>query len=60
MPTTEQVRRHTFEETLRSARDTMQFSEILKLAVDGFKASKMRFAPHRRLAWSSAPLPSSS
>src|SRR6202041_436943 len=50
MPTTEQVRqsdqarRHTFEETLLSARDTMLLSEILKLALDGFKASKMRFA----------------
>lgn len=41
---TRPTRRRTFDETLRSARDTMHLSEILKLAVDGFRASKMRFA----------------
>ena len=38
-----QVRRNTFEETLLSARDTMLLSEILKLAIDSFRASKTRF-----------------
>lgn len=33
-----------FEETLLSARRTMLLSEILKLAMDSFKASKLRFA----------------
>ena len=33
-----------FEETLLSARRTMLMSEILKLAVDSFRASKVRFA----------------
>jgi len=37
----------------------MKLSEILKLAVDGFKASKMRFAL-TALAWSSALARSSS
>src|ERR1039458_4372126 len=36
--------RHTFEETLLSARRTMVLSEILKLAVDSFRVSKLRFA----------------
>ena len=37
--------RHTdFQETLLSARRTMLLSEILKLAVDNFRLSKMRFA----------------
>jgi putative ABC transport system permease protein len=36
-------RRNTFEETLLSARNTMMMSEILKLALDSFKASKTRF-----------------
>ena len=44
MNTTEQVRHHTFEETLLSARRTMVLSEILKLAVDSFRSSKVRFA----------------
>ena len=44
MKTSEEVRRTNFEKTLLSARDTMLLSEILKLAVDGFKASKTRFA----------------
>jgi putative ABC transport system permease protein len=42
-PTTEQIRPTTFEETLVSARRTMMLSEILKLAIDSFKAAKMRF-----------------
>ena len=33
-----------FEETLQSARRTMLASEILKLAMDSFRASKLRFA----------------
>jgi putative ABC transport system permease protein len=33
----------TFESTLRSARSTMMFSEVVRLAVDSFKASKVRF-----------------
>jgi len=36
-------RRSTFESTLRSARSTMMFSEVVRLAVDSFKASKVRF-----------------
>ncbi|MGA2834530.1 MAG: ABC transporter permease [Terracidiphilus sp.] len=44
MNTIEQVRHHTFEETLLSARRTMVLSEILKLAVDSFRSSKVRFA----------------
>ncbi|MGA7343465.1 MAG: ABC transporter permease [Terracidiphilus sp.] len=43
-PTTELARHHAFEETLLSARRTMLMSEILKLAIDSFKASKTRFA----------------
>ena len=41
--TTPQIRPTTFEETLVSARRTMMMSEILKLAIDSFKAAKMRF-----------------
>ncbi len=41
--TTEQIRPVTFEETLVSARRTMVLSEILKIAIDSFKASKARF-----------------
>src|SRR5215471_21443934 len=37
------ARRSTFESTLRSARSTMMFSEVVRLAVDSFKASKVRF-----------------
>src|ERR1035437_497140 len=44
MQPTEPTRRHTFEETLLSARRTMVLSEILKLAVDSFRSSKIRFA----------------
>jgi putative ABC transport system permease protein len=42
-PTTLQTRQDTFQETLVSARRTMLMSEILKLAVDSFRASKTRF-----------------
>ena len=44
MNPTEQSRNVSFEETLLSARRTMVLSEILKLALDSFRASKMRFA----------------
>ncbi|WP_260706768.1 ABC transporter permease [Edaphobacter flagellatus] len=36
-------RRTSFEKTLASARSTMMFSEVVKLAIDSFKASKVRF-----------------
>jgi putative ABC transport system permease protein len=39
----EHARHNTFEETLLSARRTMVLSEILKLAVDSFRSSKIRF-----------------
>jgi putative ABC transport system permease protein len=42
--TTEHARQVAFQETLLSARRTMLLSEILKLAIDSFRASKMRFA----------------
>ena len=44
MNPTEQARRHAFQQTLLSARRTMLASEILKLAVDSFRSSKLRFA----------------
>ncbi len=44
MNATEQARKNAFEQTLLSARETMVFSEILKLAMDSFNASKTRFA----------------
>jgi putative ABC transport system permease protein len=44
MNPTEHTRLHTFEETLVSARRTMVLSEILRLAVDSFRSSKIRFA----------------
>lgn len=34
----------TFEKTLASAKQTMLLSEVVKLAVDSFRASKVRFA----------------
>ncbi|MGA2168507.1 MAG: ABC transporter permease [Terracidiphilus sp.] len=37
-------RQHAFQQTLLSARRTMLMSETLKLAMDSFRASKMRFA----------------
>jgi len=40
----EQARLSSFQQTLLSARRTMVFSETLKLALDSFNASKMRFA----------------
>ena len=40
----EQPRHTSFEQTLLSASRTMVLSEILKLAIDSFRASKMRFA----------------
>jgi putative ABC transport system permease protein len=40
----DQARQNAFQQTLLSARRTMLLSEILKLAVDSFRASKMRFA----------------
>src|SRR5580658_977759 len=36
--------RRSFQRTLDSAKRTMLFSEIVKLAIDSFKASKIRFA----------------
>jgi putative ABC transport system permease protein len=44
MDSVEQARRHAFQQTLLSARRTMLLSEILKLALDSFRASKLRFA----------------
>lgn len=43
-PAVEHARHHSFEQTLLSARRTMMLSEILKLAIDSFAASKLRFA----------------
>ena len=40
----EQARQVAFQQTLLSARRTMLLSEILKLAIDSFRASKLRFA----------------
>ena len=40
----ESSRQTSFQQTLLSARRTMVLSEILKLALDSFNASKMRFA----------------
>lgn len=42
--TTEQARQAAFQQTLLSARRTMMLSEILKLALDSFRANKVRFA----------------
>jgi hypothetical protein len=39
----DQARHTSFEETLLSARRTMLLSEILKLALDSFRAAKLRF-----------------
>ncbi len=39
-----QVRRQAFQQTLLSARRTMLLSEILRLAIDSFSSSKLRFA----------------
>src|SRR3954468_22894655 len=43
-PVLEQTRNSSFQQTLLSARRTMMLSEILKLAIDSFAASKLRFA----------------
>jgi putative ABC transport system permease protein len=40
----EQARQIAFQQTLLSARRTMLLSEILKLALDSFRSSKLRFA----------------
>jgi len=40
----DQARQRAFQQTLLSARRTMVLSETLKLAMDSFRASKMRFA----------------
>jgi putative ABC transport system permease protein len=42
--TAEQVRQAAFLETLKSARRTMVWKEILNIAFDSFRASKLRFA----------------
>jgi putative ABC transport system permease protein len=42
MPITER-KTSSFDRTLASARSTMVFSEVVKLAVDSFRASKVRF-----------------
>ena len=39
----EAARQKAFQETLLSAKNTMVFSEILKLSLDSFRASKTRF-----------------
>jgi putative ABC transport system permease protein len=44
MNSIDEARAKNFQETLLSARRTMLLSEILKLAVDSFRAAKMRFA----------------
>jgi putative ABC transport system permease protein len=44
MNTTDRARNHAFQQTLLSARRTMVLSEILKLAADSFRSSKVRFA----------------
>lgn len=44
MKTAEETRHRGFEETLLSARRTLVMSEILKLALDSFRANKTRFA----------------
>ena len=43
-PVVADQRKASFQETLLSARRTMVASEILKLAIDSFRASKLRFA----------------
>ncbi|WP_158944408.1 ABC transporter permease [Granulicella sp. S190] len=43
MATTNPHRPSSFDRTLASARSTMMFSEVAKLAVDSFRASKTRF-----------------
>jgi len=43
MPTTNLSKPTSFDRTLASARSTMMFSEVVRLAVDSFRASKTRF-----------------
>ncbi len=43
MPTTSTHKSGTFDATLAAARTTMVFSEITRLAIDSFRASKVRF-----------------
>src|SRR5260370_2069273 len=43
MATTNVAKPTSFERTLASARSTMMFSEVVRLAVDSFRASKTRF-----------------
>jgi putative ABC transport system permease protein len=42
-PITQEARKTSFQQTLGSARQTMLMSEILKMAIDSFRASKTRF-----------------
>ena len=44
MNAVDQARQQSFQQTLLSARRTMLFSEILKLAFDSFRSNKLRFA----------------
>src|SRR6195952_2320628 len=43
MATTNLSKPTSFDRTLASARSTMMFSEVVRLAVDSFRASKVRF-----------------
>src|SRR6266568_2466310 len=43
-PAVDHARQISFQQTLLSARRTMLLSEILKLAIDSFRSSKLRFA----------------
>ncbi len=43
MPTTNLSKPTSFDRTLASARSTMLFSEVIRLAVDSFRVSKTRF-----------------
>src|ERR1700677_560246 len=43
MATTNLPKPSSFDRTLASARSTMMFSEVARLAVDSFRASKARF-----------------
>ena len=43
MAVTEQQKAASFDRTLASARSTLVFSEVVRLAVDSFRASKVRF-----------------
>src|SRR6201999_1668789 len=43
MATTNLPKPTSFDRTLASARSTMMFSEVVRLAVDSFRASKTRF-----------------